>query len=235
MITLIYIYTALFYLVLPLVLLRLLWRSRRLPAYRERWQERFGFCPHRLSQSIWVHAVSVGEVIAAVPLIKQLKTKYPDLPLLVTTTTPTGADRVRAAFGETVFHAYIPYDLPFSIKRFLRRINPRILIVMETELWPNLFAICHQWHIPIVIANARLSQKSADGYGKKGMASLRRGLFKAISMLAAQSQADAVRFETLGLAREKIKVTGNLKFDLDIPPDLLSKTTLLRRICHRQN
>lgn len=224
----IYIYTILFYLALPFVFLRLLWRSRRLPAYRERWQERFGFCPHNLPQSIWVHAVSVGEVIAAIPLIKQLKIMYPDLPLIVTTTTPTGADRVRAAFKDTVFHAYIPYDLPFAVKRFLNRIHPRILIVMETELWPNLFAVCRKANIPIVIANARLSEKSAKGYGSKGMAHIRQGLFQAISMLAAQSEADAARFENLGLPREKIAVTGNLKFDLDIPADLQTKTVELK-------
>lgn len=222
-----FLYTILFYFALPFILLRLLWRSRRLPAYRKRWAERFGFCPHHLEKSIWVHAVSVGEVIAAIPLIKRLKKAYPDLPLLVTTTTPTGAERVKESFGDTVLQSYIPYDVPFLLTRFLQSIHPKILIVMETELWPNLFAVCHKHHIPIVVANARLSQKSAKGYGAIWMAPIRREMFAAINHLAAQSHLDAERFHQLGLNKKKIMITGNLKFDLELPADLLAKSAVL--------
>lgn len=228
-----YLYTALFYLLLPLVFLRLLWRSRRLPAYRQRLKERLGHCPHKVDKSIWVHAVSVGESIAAIPLIKALKNTYPDLPILVTTMTPTGAERVKAGLGDTVKHAYVPYDLPSAIERFLNCSNPSILIVMETELWPNLFATCLKRHIPILVANARLSQKSAKGYASFWMKSLRHDMFAAIHHLAAQAHLDAERFAALGLPRNKIVVTGNLKFDLEMPDDLFQKTEKLHQVLDR--
>lgn len=222
-----FLYTVLFYLALPFIFLRLLWRSRFIPGYRQHWLERFGFCPFKLNQCIWIHAVSVGETIAAVPLIKALKKEYSNLPIVVTNTTPTGAAHVKAEFNELVLQAYIPYDLPGSITRFLKRTQPRIVIVMETELWPNLFALCHQQNIPILIANARLSKKSAKGYASFWLTTLRQEMFAAIHILAAQSRLDADRFSTLGMPKKKIRITGNLKFDLELPASLAEKSAAL--------
>jgi 3-deoxy-D-manno-octulosonic-acid transferase len=197
-----------------------------MPDCRRRWSERLGFCPHRLKQCIWIHAVSVGETIAAVPLIKALKANYPDVPLLVTNMTATGSARVKAAFGDQVLQAYIPYDVPGAVKRFLRRINPKVGVIMETELWPNLFAACKQHNIPLVVTNARLSDKSAKGY--KRIKTFTRHMLTAVQALASQGYADAERFIELGMPKEKIKVTGNLKFDLQLPNDLAEKSETLR-------
>jgi 3-deoxy-D-manno-octulosonic-acid transferase len=222
-----YLYSFLFYLATPFIFLRLLWRSRNAPDYRKRWLERLGFCPYLFNRCIWVHAVSVGETIAAIPLIKELKKRYPDIPLLVTNMTPTGAARVKAAFGDSVMQTYIPYDLPGAVLRFLKRVNPIVAIIMETELWPNLFAICKAHDIPIMIANARLSEKSAQGYQRISL--LTRNMLPAINMIAAQAPADAERFIALGMRAERVKVTGNLKFDLEIPHDLVVKSAALRQ------
>jgi 3-deoxy-D-manno-octulosonic-acid transferase len=221
-----YLYSLLFYLALPFIFLRLLWRSRRLSDYRYRWQERLGFCPHRLERCIWLHAVSVGETLAALPLIKKLKEQFPDLPLLITNMTPTGAARVKAAFGNTVLQAYVPYDLPDAVARFLQRVNPKVVVIMETELWPNLFAACQQRDIPIVIANARLSAKSAAGYRR--IAPLTRQLLAAVHTVAAQGQADADRFKALGLPEDRVVITGSIKFDVELPIDLEEIAAALR-------
>jgi 3-deoxy-D-manno-octulosonic-acid transferase len=212
--------------ILPFLFLRLLWRSTRMPEYRQRWAERLGYCPYRCEQSIWVHAVSVGETLAAVPLIKALLQTFPPLPLVVTNMTPTGAARVRAALGSSVKQVYIPYDVPSAVNRFLKRIRPQIAVIMETELWPNLFASCRGQGIPIVIANARLSDRSARGYAF--IPKLTHGIFNAIYHVAAQASADAEHFIKLGMSREKVTVTGNLKFDLELPLDLSDKSDALR-------
>lgn len=155
------VYTVLFYGLLPFILLRLLWRARRAPAYAARWGERFGYFDSRSSTrpAIWIHAVSVGETLAALPLITLLLQRFPQYELIVTTTTPTGSERVRAALGDSVFHVYGPYDLPDSIGRFLNRVRPDLAIIMETELWPNMIHACARRQIPLLLANARLSQK----------------------------------------------------------------------------
>lgn len=222
-----YLYTFLFYLALPFLFLRLLWRSRNAPLYRQRWAERLGFCPFQLEKSIWIHTVSLGETIAAIPLIKALKEKYPETPILVTNMTPTGSERVKAVFGDTVFNAYIPYDLPGSLKRFIKKTCPQMLIVLETELWPNLFAACKNSNIPLIVTNARLSEQSAAGYKK--ILPLTREIFSAITVLAAQGQADANRFIALGMPAERVHVTGSLKFDLQLPQDLMQKCAELRK------
>lgn len=207
-------YTLIFYLLTPLIVLRLWWRARKASAYGKRWGERFGFVPVTASPVIWVHSVSVGETLAAVPLIKALQARYPDTRVAVTTMTPTGSERVRAVFGDTVYHCYAPYDLPDVLKRFLQRVRPRLLIIMETELWPNTIHACCKRDIPVILANARLSQKSADSYYRARW--LASPMVQELSAVAAQTQADAERFQYLGATPERVSVSGNIKFDLDI-------------------
>lgn len=212
-------YSLVFYLLVPLVLMRLVYRSRRAPDYRRRWRERFGF--FRLPEDwyagrrcLWIHAVSVGETVAAVPLINLLQQRYPDRYLVVTTMTPTGSERVRALFGEAVFHVYLPYDLPGAMKRFVRCIGPELVILMETELWPNLLYRCNREGCRTMLVNARLSEKSARGY--RFLAPLTRQMLESLDVIAAQATADADRFIALGAPAERVTVAGSLKFD--IPP-----------------
>lgn len=208
-------YTLLLTLAMPLALLRLLWRSRRLPAYRQRLGERFAVGVEALPEgAVWFHAVSVGEVIAAVPLVKATQAAHPDMPVLVTTTTPTGSERVRALLGDSVAHVYLPYDLPWLLARFLRRVQPRLLVILETELWPNLLAACRSRAVPVLLANARLSEKSARGYARFG--GLTRGLLQALDTVAVQNADDGERFVRLGLPRERLDVVGSVKFDVTL-------------------
>lgn len=209
------IYTLLLYLIQPIVWLKLLWRSRKAPAYRQRWLERYGFCKNKVkANGILVHAVSVGETIAAIPLIKALQQKYPQLPITVTTMTPTGSERVKSLLKDSVSHVYLPYDLPGAIKRFLKTTKPKIVIIMETELWPNFISQCYKQKIPLIIANARLSERSAARYGKLGKAV--KQLFSKISMVAAQNQQDGERFVSLGLPADHLAITGSIKFDINL-------------------
>jgi 3-deoxy-D-manno-octulosonic-acid transferase len=221
-----YLYTFLLTLAMPFIFMKLLWRSRRLPAYRQRMFERLGFYPVKLDKCLWVHAVSVGEVIAALPLIKSLQASHPDLPMLVTTMTPTGYVRVKAALGDTVQHVYLPYDLPCAVKRFLSSMNPIVCVIIETELWPNMLATCRQHQIPVCLTNARLSEKSAQGYAR--IALLTREMLRNVTRISACGQADADRFIALGAQPEQLTVTGNLKFDLVLPDGLLAKAKALR-------
>ncbi len=224
-------YTILYILLMPIILLRLLWRSRQAPAYRQRWCERFGmFSPPPFEHSkpiFWLHAVSVGETLAAVPLIKTLQREHPDWQWVITTTTPTGSERVRDVFGDTVFHVYAPYDLPLFLHNFLQRTKPTFLLVMETELWPNMIHSCYQRQIPVLIANARLSAKSARGYSK--LATLTRSMLNEITRVAAQQQADGERFVQLGLPREKLTITGSIKFDLTLDEETQQKSAVLHQ------
>lgn len=223
-----YIYSGLLYILLPLVLIRLLWRSRRSPGYRYRWSERFGFSriPNQYQNGIWIHVVSVGEALAAGPLIQSLS-EQSSLPLLITTTTPTGSERVEAMLPDHAYHVYCPYDLPGSVKRFLKRARPKIAIFMETEIWPNIIEHCHQQQIPILIANARLSQRSKKGYQRVGK--IIRPTLAKIDLLAIQYQKDAERFKELGVTDKQIKITGNMKFDMPIAPSLLESAESLRQ------
>jgi len=209
------------------VLLRLWWRSYSAPAYKERWWERLGFYPFRFDKSLWVHTVSVGETIAALPLLKALRARYPHLPLLVTTMTPTGAARVKSTLKDEVTHAYLPYDLPDAVARFLNRAKPVIGIVMETELWPNLFVACHKRGIPLLLLNARLSEKSAQGYQR--VDALTKTILQSLYAIGAQTQADASRFIALGMPPERISITGNIKFDIELPANLLQQAEALRQ------
>ncbi len=223
-----YLYTLLYYAIFPVVLLRLWWRGRRAPEYRRRWLERLGIfdAPNVQGPFLWIHAVSVGETIAAIPLIKSLRSEYPDLSLVVTTMTPTGSERVQTLFGDQVFHVYAPYDLPGCIQRFFARIRPVGLIVMETELWPNWIHYCKSRKIPTLLANGRLSERSAKGYEK--VRSLAGPMFAAINWVAAQNTQDAARFERLGVAPGKLAVTGSVKFDLYLDAELQSQGRIWR-------
>ncbi len=221
-------YQVLLYLIQPLIWLRLLLRSRKAPAYRKRWGERYGFCAGKVAAGgILLHSVSVGETLAAIPLVRALRHHYPFLPITVTTMTPTGSERVLSALGNDVNHVYLPYDLPGSMERFLNQVNPKLVIIMETELWPNLIFQLHQRNIPLVIANARLSTRSAAGYQKVG--NFVKIILRKITLIAAQNQEDSERFIELGLRRSQLAVTGSLKFDISVTPELAAKAVTLRR------
>lgn len=216
------------YLIQPLIWIKLLLRSRRAPAYRKRWAERYGFCADKVKPNgIVLHSVSVGETLASVPLVRALRHRYPQLSITVTTMTPTGSERVLSAFGHEVNHVYLPYDLPCAIKRFLQATQPKLVIIMETELWPSLISALDKQQIPLVIANARLSERSFKGYHK-----IRRfmtPLLNKISLIAAQNPEDEERFIQLGLANNKLSVTGSLKFDISVTPELAARAVTLRR------
>ena len=212
-------YIILSYLLTPVVLLFLLWRGVRNPAYFERMPERFGFgIPKYKKSRIWVHAVSVGEVQAASTLVERLLTTYPDLPILLTTVTPTGAARAKEIFGERITHHYAPYDFPFAVKRFFTRIRPQVVIIIETELWPTLYHECGRHRVPLILASARISPRSVSKYQRF------IGLFsQALShgiVIAAQSEADAARFRSLGANPDRTHVTGNIKFDFELPKEI---------------
>lgn len=220
-------YTLLFLALLPVILLRLLYRAWRAPAYARRWPERFALAGDLRPDSIWVHAVSVGESIAAAPMVRELQKRHPDLPITVTCMTPTGSEQIRKSFGASVGHAYLPYDLPWLQRRFLRRLRPRICIIMETELWPNLIAECRAAGVPSVLANARLSERSARGYARVG--GLVRPMFAALDWVAVQTAAEAARFAELGVEHQNMMVTGSIKFDLRIDPALREEAARWRR------
>ncbi|WP_341522401.1 lipid IV(A) 3-deoxy-D-manno-octulosonic acid transferase [Pseudomonas sp. G.S.17] len=222
-------YTLLFHLGLPLVALRLWLRARKAPAYRQRIGERFAFGLAPMQPGgIWVHAVSVGESIAAAPMIRALLARYPQLPITVTCMTPTGSERIKAMFaGEArIQHCYLPYDLPWAAGRFLDHVWPVLGIIMETELWPNHINQCAKRGIPVVLANARLSERSARGYGK--FAALTRPMLAQMSWIAVQTEAESQRFRDLGARPECVAVTGSIKFDLSIDPQLLKDAAELR-------
>ena len=223
-------YSFILYLLVPVVLLRLLWSGLKNRGYWNRWYERFGFVdlPAAMRPRIWIHAVSVGEVQAAVPLIQSLMKTFPQYELLVTTVTPTGSIMVRQRIGTSVMHTFLPYDLPGAVNRFLDRTEPRLLIVMETEIWPNLYLQCAARGIHILLTNARLSEKSYNGYKKVGKF-IRLVLHK-ITFIAAQSETDADRLAALGANRGRIVVTGNLKFDVEIPDSVISQGQSVRRL-----
>lgn len=219
-------YTLALRLATPIILARLLWRSRRARAYRRRWGERFGFVPRCDRAPIWIHAVSVGETIAAAALVRALLQQHPEQPILLTNITPTGSERARALFGDDVLHCHLPYDLPGAVRRFLDRTRPRIGIIMETEIWPNLLAECAGRGIPVLLANARLSERSRRGYAR--VPRLTGEALSRIDWIGAQGEADAARFRHLGAPADRLEITGNLKFDQTIPEDQRRAGTALR-------
>ena len=204
------VYSIALHLLLPLVLLRLVWRGRRQPGYLRHVAERFGFYALRVpSPVLWLHAVSVGETRAAEPLIKALRERWPDHHILVTHMTPTGRETSEQVFGERVARCYLPYDLPWATRRFLTHFRPQLGLLLETELWPNLIHACRVASIPLYLVNARLSERSARGYAR--FARFTRATLGELAGVAAQTDADAQRLTALG-ARE-VAVCGNLKFD----------------------
>uniref|UniRef100_A0A486XK62 3-deoxy-D-manno-octulosonic acid kinase n=1 Tax=Rheinheimera sp. BAL341 TaxID=1708203 RepID=A0A486XK62_9GAMM len=212
-------YNLLIYLALLPVLLYLLLRSRKDPTYRQRLAERFAWqrVPQQALGGLVVHAVSVGEVVAATPLIHALQRQYPGLPITVTCTTPTGSDRIVSSFADAVYHCYMPLDTPTAINRFLTKLQPQAVIILETELWPNLLQQCRRALIPAIVVNARLSARSAKGY-RRWFAFSRLALDN-ISLLLAQDDASARRFAALKTAAQ-IQVCGNLKYDMAVAPGL---------------
>ena len=216
-------YIVLFSCLLPLFFARLLYRSIKAPAYRSRMGERLGLVAAKpAAGGIWLHAVSVGEVIAAVPIIKDLRQQYPLMPIMVTTTTPTGSARLTEMLAEdldnNIFHSYSPYDWPIFISIFLRKIKPSIYIVMETELWPVTIYLCQCMNIPVIVANARMSAKSAKGYQR--VAWLSHAMMQNIQV-ATQYQQDAEYYLSLGLPSTQLQVTGSIKFDIELAPELV--------------
>lgn len=227
------IYNLLFHILLPFLPLRLLWRSRKNTAYRERWNERFAFYDDSaLQDSIWVHAVSLGEVVAATPLVKALAKKYPDRAIVFTTMTPTGAGQMRKTFGNPklegqIKQRYVPYDYPWAVKRFLKHFNPQFLVIMETELWPNILHYCDKQKRPIFLVNARLTEKSFASYYK--IRNFTKSMLDKINTVIAQSQKDADYFAKLGVAAEKLSVSGNIKFAITVSDEVKNQGKLLRQ------
>ena len=221
------VYKFLLYLLLPFTALKLLWRARKQAEYLQHWRERYGFyCTPINKPVIWLHCVSVGETRAATPLVKALLKQYPNHQILLTHTTPTGRATSEQLFGDNVQRVYLPYDVPFAVHGFLRHFKPVIGVLMETELWFNLIAACKQHNIPLLLVNARLSERSARGYAKLGKLA-RQGL-QDLAEIAAQTQADAERLEQLGA--KQVSVAGNLKFEVIPPVDAVMQGQQLRTL-----
>lgn len=222
-----FLYSLFFRLALPLVLLRLWWQGRKNRDVRRDWQQRLGFVPASEQPVIWVHAVSVGETIAAGPLVKALLERRPDIPILMTAMTATGAAQAKAMFGNRVSYAYSPYDTPGAVRRFVKRVRPRALAIMETELWPNMIQQVDQRNCPIFLVNARLSARSARGYQR--IDSLVRSLLRRLTWIAAQADEDARRFLVIGARPDSVSVTGSIKFDVNITTETRDKARVLRQ------
>jgi 3-deoxy-D-manno-octulosonic-acid transferase len=214
-----FLYTLLFYMALPILLYRLWWRGFKAPSYRKRWRERLGLgyqTPTKFkAQPFWIHAVSVGETLAIVPLVKLIQARHPEIPIVMTTMTPTGAERVAETFGSSVTHYYCPYDIPCALHRFFKHVRPRGCVIVETELWPNLVNGCYQRDIPLLVANARLSERSAKGYAR--FSAMAKVMLEQIDCIAVQNAVDGARFVALGLPPTSMSVTGSIKFDVAAP------------------
>jgi 3-deoxy-D-manno-octulosonic-acid transferase len=215
------------YLLLPYAIGNLVWRALRYSEYWHRWPERFGFVTRlRGVRTLWVHAVSVGEVRSAAPLVGALVERYPKHRIVVTTMTPTGSKQVRDLFGDSVSHCYVPFDFPDAVRRFLNRVRPEAAVIAETEFWPNIFAECGRRRIPLLLVNGRVSQASLRGYLR--VPSITRAMLANADLLCAQTRVDAQRLRNLGAPERLIHVTGNLKFDVELPTRLLEEARVLR-------
>lgn len=220
-------YTLIFIIALPVVFYRLWMKDKKVPGYRIRWPERFGIypAPQESRPVVWVHAVSVGEVVAATPVIRRLL-ETGQVAIMVTTMTPTGSTRVADTFGSQVLHVYAPYDLPWTVAAFLRRTRPVLALIMETELWPNMLHECARQKLPTVLANARMSARSARRYGRFAKAT--RELLRCLDHVAVQNGDDGQRFLNLGLVPHKLIVTGSVKFDIPVSDTLRTAARDLR-------
>ncbi|MGO1792741.1 MAG: lipid IV(A) 3-deoxy-D-manno-octulosonic acid transferase [Oceanisphaera sp.] len=220
-------YNLLIHLFSPLLLAMLYWPKKGKPSFGKRWPEHLGWVAKtQQTHPVWLHAVSVGEMVAATPLIKALKVERPDLPILVTTTTRTGAD-LAEKLGDLIEHRYAPLDFPWAVALFLRRVRPRALLIMETELWPNWLTVCGKRQLPVMVLNARLSERSAARYRQfQGVFNL---LSNNIRHICCQHQDDAERFAALGLAAEKLSITGSIKFDIEYDDEIIQQGQQLRK------
>lgn len=222
------IYRLILYISLPVLIVRFLLRGLSNRSYFERITERFGFSETNPDPGgVWIHAVSVGEVNAAVPLVNRIMKTWPDKSITVTTMTTTGSDRVKKVFGSNVSHCYLPYDFPGAVRRFVKKISPQLGLVMETEIWPNLIFYCHQQGIPLIYTNVRLSERSWRGYNR--FRYLFSKIFKLVSKFAVQSESDARRLIQLGAPEHKLSITGSLKFDINLPPSVNEAGESIRR------
>ena len=222
-------YSAILFLIIPFILLRLIWRGFKLPAFRSRWAERFAFYggTKHVRNVIWFHAVSVGEAESVFPLVKLVRQRYPGAKILITCTSPTGSARIQAAMGDSVEHVYLPYDLPCAVSRFLKHFKPVIGVIMETEIWPNLFVHCGRNAIPLFIINARLSDGSEKGYQK--FPALMVQTLNQVQKIATQTQEDVSSFIAIGADKDKVVMAGNIKFDLELPDEVLHQGAELRK------
>jgi 3-deoxy-D-manno-octulosonic-acid transferase len=226
-----FLYTLAAYFAVPLICLVMAWRAIRDRSYRVNFHERFGFGERLAPGGIWIHAVSVGEVQASAALVTTLRERYPGVPVVVTTLTPTGLVRAKALFKDLAHVRYIPFDLPGSVRRFFNRVQPRLAVIFETELWPNLYHECGRRRVPLVLASARISPRSVSRYLRVGTlftATLSRGV-----VIAAQGESDADRFRTLGADPDRTHVTGNIKFDFSVPLDIAERGQRLREFYAR--
>jgi len=229
-----FLYNLVFTLAIPFLLIRMWLRGDSNPGYRQRWAERFALFsftgkPHGLL----IHSVSVGETLAAEPLVRSLQAASPDITLTITTTTPTGSDQVKRIYAKDlaagrIVHLYLPYDLPWLMTRLLKKIQPSLCIIMETELWPNIIRSCNKQQVPVILANARLSEKSAKGYAK--FPKLTQPMLQGLDLIAAQHRNDAQRFIDLGIDEHKVDVTGSIKFDISVPEQVLEQGQALKTL-----
>lgn len=228
-----WLYTLLLALAAPLLLFGLYRSKPNKPKFGKRWKEHFGITPtlDGQNQPLWIHAVSVGESLAAIPLIKAIKEKTPDQVIVVTTTTSTGAEQI-AKLGNLVEHRYMPIDFAFAVRGFLKAINPAKMLIIETEMWPNTLATVHKANIPIIVVNARLSEKSQQNYAK--VQPLFNLIHPCLGKVLCQSQADADRFAKLGIPTNKLSVTGSIKFDIHISDEIKHQGAELRTLLGQQ-
>lgn len=208
-------YSLLITLLTPIFFLVFYWLGRKNPAWRTHWAQRCGKIDQPIKpNALWLHAASVGEVMAAAPLIKAFQKSYPDTDILVSTFTPTGAEQVGLLFGQTVKHQYIPVDHPYFLKRFVKQLKPGLLVIIERELWPSMLTACVKQDVPVLLANARMSAKSAQSYLR--FPALIRFMLSKLTLVAVQDHTDGQRYLELGLAENKLNVTGSMKFDISV-------------------
>lgn len=222
-----FLYTLVLLFLAPFAFVWFAWRGFRQTGGPDKLGERLGSSPYlQPGTAIWVHGASVGEIRAAAPMVQALHRKYPDRPLLVTTFTATGRRHARQLFGDRVVVSLIPYDLPFFVSRWLNCTRPAVAVILETEIWPNLYAACGKRGIPILLLSARMSERAFARYSR--YASLARGALARVKLVAAQTEADAARFRALGAAESQLTVMGNLKFDVQAGSDLTDAARALR-------